>query len=180
MYFRIHFCILIHQHFQSSFFTLRFLPENRIFPFGTGFAYSCTSGQLPDKTTKTSTKETYHVLPNTPHRHRHHQLLHHPKNPRHLTLNQRKPLCSHYHSSSAASPPSTTSSNTSTATNNKTSKEACHVHHPRILRHRHHRLNAILPTNSLHIYLLSTNPRCHAHRGFFRCFGRGHAFFREK
>ena len=88
MYFRIHFRIHIHQHFQSSFSTLRFLLNKQHFPFGTGFAHSCMSRKLPDKTTKTSTKETYHVLPNTPHRHRHHRLLHHPKNPRHLTLNK--------------------------------------------------------------------------------------------
>lgn len=92
-----------------------------------------------------------------------------PKKSRTKKLNQGESLCSHYHSSSAASPPSTTSSNTSTATNNKTSKEARHVHHPRILRHRHHRLNAIPPTRSFHIYLQNTNPRCNARRGFF-CF----------
>ena len=87
------------------------------------------SGEIPGQN-KTSTKEIHHVLPNIPHRHRHHRLLHHPKNPQHLTLNQGESLCSHYHSSSAASPPSTTSSNTSTATNNPPSpnpKEARHV-----------------------------------------------------
>ena len=50
MYFCIRFCICIHQRIQFCFSALRILPENRIFPFGTGFAYSCMSGKLPDKT----------------------------------------------------------------------------------------------------------------------------------
>ena len=85
MHFRIHFCIYVYQRFQSSFPTLRFLLIKRIFLFGTGFAYSCMSRKLPDKTTKPSTKENNHD-PNTPHPRRNRiRNNHHQKHPQHIT-----------------------------------------------------------------------------------------------
>ncbi len=85
------------------------------------------------------------------------------------------PCSSQYSPSQPAS--SATPSSKKSATSNPNPKEARHVHHPRILRHRYHRLNAIPPTHSLHFYLLNTNPRCNARRGFFRCFGWDGATF---
>ena len=83
MHFRIHFCICVYQHIQPCFFTLRFLPENRIFSFGTGFAHSRMSGKSLGN--KPLTKENHHD-PNTPHPRRNRRRHHHrQKHPRHIT-----------------------------------------------------------------------------------------------
>ena len=174
MYFRIHFCICIYQRIQFCFLALRFLLKKCIFLLARVLRIAVCPGNSRTKQ-QPSTKENHHVLPNIPHRHRHHRLLHHPKNPRHLTLNQGESLCSHYHSSSAASPPSTTSSNTSTATNNPphpNQKE------PRYVRNRTRNPRQILLTQQpSYIPPERKSPVPRAHRGFFVVSGGVMRFF---
>lgn len=128
MYFCIHFYIRIHQHFQSSFSTLRFLLKKCIFLLARVLQIAVCPGNSRTKQ-QPSTKEIHHD-PNTPHPRRNRiRNNHHQKHPRHIKkeaiYGNRLPRHNHriprHRPQIQTHPPA---------------KEARHVLHPRIQRHR--------------------------------------------